>query len=343
MLNATANLRRLFILPPRMAQYYARMRAVGSRVVELLVAGQYSLAILLTVLIMSPASAVWAVNKIESTQEYLEAYRSGCAFGTAHMEVLRRHKVLLVPGYFSDLDPAYFVDQSHWLFSSGVEHEKVPVKSRQSVLINSSIIATAIRDASKPVILITHSKGSVDTLDALRTEAVLRRKVKGWISLQGAFFGSPVADMLLDETRLNPLVVSVVLQYLGGSREAAQNLTTSAARAYYRDHKPEIDAIVREVPAIAFASVLEGGPSAQARTTLAIPLELMRRQGIRSDGLVPLDAAVLPGMSFVKISGVDHIAPVMAAVQRFDRVRMTKALLLLLKPFREVPPNAATC
>ena len=259
------------------------------------------------------------------------------------MEVLRRHTILLVPGYFSDLDPGYFSDQLRWLASGGVEHQKVAVKSRQSVAVNSSIIAAAIRNASKPVILITHSKGSVDTLDALRTDSASRRKVKGWISLQGAFFGSPVADMLLDETRLNPLVVSVMLQYLGGTREAAQNLTTSAALAYYRDNKPAIDAVVREVPAIAFASALEGEPGAQARTNLEIPLELMRRQGIRSDGLVPLDAAVLPGMSFVKVLGVDHIAPVMAAAQRFDRIRMTKALLLLLKPFRDVSPRAGIC
>jgi hypothetical protein len=299
-------------------------------------------AVLVTALTVSVASAVCAAAGVDSTQEYLDAYRSDCAFGTAHVEVLRRYKVLLVPGYFSDLDPVYFSDQLHWLTSSGVEHQKVPVKSRQSVAINSLIIATAIRDATKPVILITHSKASVDALDALRAETSLRTKVKGWISLQGAFFGSPVADMLLDGARLNPLVATVILEYLGGTRESARGLTTGASLAYYRDNKAAIDAVVREVPAIAFASALDGASDGQARSTLEIPFELMRRQGIRSDGLLPLDAAVLPGMAFVKISGVDHIAPVMPAVQRFDRVRMTKALLLLLAPFREVP-SAVPC
>jgi hypothetical protein len=67
----------------------------------------------------------------------------------------------------------------------------------------------------------------------------------------------------------------------------------------------------------------------------------MRREGIRSDGLVPIDAAVLPGMDFVKVSGVDHFAPVMPALRRFDRVRMTKALLIALRaPFRGLPRNA---
>ncbi len=291
---------------------------------------------LVTALAVSVASAVSAAAGVDSTQEYLDAYRSDCAFGIAHVKVLRRHKVMLVPGYFSDLDPLYFSDQLHWLASSGVEHQKVPVKSRQSVAINAPIIATALRDSTKPVILITHSKGSVDALEALRAEPSLRTKVKGWVSLQGAFFGSPVADMLLDGARLNPLVAAVILEYLGATRESAKSLTTGASLAYYRDNKSAIDEVVREVPAIAFASALDGASDAPARTTLEIPLELMRREGIRSDGLVPLDSAVLPGMAFVKITGVDHIAPVMPAVQPFNRVRMTKALLLALRPFRDV-------
>ena len=297
---------------------------------------------LLAVLTTFMISVACFAAKLDFTPDYSDFYGSECAFGVAQMNVLRRHKVLLVPGYFSDLDPAYFSDQSQWLTANAVDHQKVPVKSRQSITINSSIIATAIRDSSKPVILITHSKGSVDTLDALRTETVLRKKVKGWISLQGTFFGSPVADMLLDEARLNPLVVSLILQYFGGTREAARNLTTASALAYYGDNRAAIDAVVRAVPAIGFASAVDGAGGSQTRTSLEIPLELMRRQGIRSDGLVPLDAAILPGMAFVKVSGVDHIAPVLKALQRFDRVRMTKALLLLLEPFREVP-SAAMC
>ncbi len=282
-----------------------------------------------------------ALAAVDQTRAYSDAYRSSCAFGIAHMEVLRRHKVLLVPGYFGDFDPNYFADQWQWLVSMGVEREKVAVKSRQSVLINAPIIAIAIRDSIRPVILITHSKGSVDALEALRAEPSLRTKVKGWISLQGAFFGSPVADMLLDGSQLDPLVAILILGYFGSTKESAQGLTTSASLAYYRNHKAMIDQVVREVPAIAFASALDTAPGTRPNTTLEIPSELMARRGIRSDGLVPLDAAVLPGMDFVKVSGVDHIAPVMSALQRLDRVRMTKALLLALpKLFRDLPRDA---
>ena len=278
---------------------------------------------------------------LDQTRAYLEFYRSNCAFGVAHVDVLRRHKVLLISGYFGDLDPNYFAEQLQWLASIGVEREKVAVKSRQSVAINAPIIATAIRDSVRPVVLITHSKGSVDTLEALRAEPSLRTKVKGWVSLQGPFFGSPVADMLFDGSRLDPLVVIMILGYFGSTKESAQGLTTAASLAYYHDHKTTIDSVVRDVPAIAFASALDGVPGTPPNTLLEIPRELMERRGIRNDGLVPLDAAVLPGMDFVKISGVDHIAPVMPALQRLDRVRMTKALLLALRtPFRNLPRDA---
>ena len=85
------------------------------------------------------------------------------------------------------------------------------------------------------------------------------------------------------------------------------------------------------MPALALASAIDAKPDTAANTALAMPYELMARDGIRNDGLVPLDAAVLPGMDFIKLSGLDHIAPVMPAQQRYDRVRMTKALLLALR------------
>ena len=300
------------------------------------------LQVLVIALGMLAVGGTRAADGVDLTREYLDAHGSDCAFGAAHVEVLRRHKVLLVPGYFGNLHPAYFAEQLRWLASIRVDREKVAVTPGKSVAINAPIVAAAIRDSAQPVILATHSKGSVDALEALRAEPSLRTKVKGWVSLQGAFFGSPVADLLLDGALLDPVVATAILWIFGGTKEAAEGLTTRASRAYYRDHAAAIGAVVREVPAIAFASALDGTSGAPTKTLLEIPRELMWREGIRSDGLVPTDAAVLPGMSFVKISGIDHIAPVMPALERFDRVRMTKALLLVLQaPFRGLPRDAA--
>lgn len=302
------------------------------------------LLLTLAIALSMAAGSAEAADGRDLTQAYLDGYVDDCALGAAQINVLRQHQVVLVPGYFSNLDPAYFAEQLRWFASIGVDREKAAIQPGQSVAINAKIVAAAIRKSQRPVILISHSKGSVDALEALRAEPSLHGKVRGWISLQGAFFGSPVADMLLDGSTLDPLLALAILGFIGGSVESAQGLTTGASRVYYRDHKTAIDAIVRGIPAIAFTSTLDGTRNgARIKTQLEIPHELMKRRGIRSDGLVPVDAAVLPGMNFVTVAGVDHIAPVMPAAERFDRIRMTRSLLLLAleSQLRNLPTDAA--
>ncbi len=287
------------------------------------------------------ANFAHAAGGVDLTRTYLSDYKDDCAFGAAHVATLRRHQVLLVPGYLSDLNPDHFAEHMRWLDSIGVENKKLSIRSGHGVEINSAVIVAAIRASAKPVILITHSKGAVDTLDALLAEPSLRTKVAGWISLQGPYFGSPVADKLLDGSLLNPLIATVILGFFGGTRESAQGLTTNASRAYFRAREAAIGQLLRDVPAVAFASIIESTPGAAANTLLYIPHDMLARDGIRSDGLVPLDSAVLPGMDSVKVTGIDHIAPVTSAQQPFDRVRMTKALLLALPtPFRGLPRDA---
>lgn len=274
------------------------------------------------------------------TRGYLAAYGNACAFGAAHHQALRAYTVLLVPGYLSGQYPEAFLDQRRWLDSTGVTYKKVAITSGDSIEVNGTIIAGDIRESAKPVILISHSKGSVDALQALLAQPALRAKVKGWISLQGAFLGSPLADKLLDGSLLNPLFATLILGFFGGTQASAQDLTTATSTAYLRKHQAAIAQLLREVPAIAFASAVDSDARARLSPALQIPHDMMTREGIRNDGLVPLDAAVLPGMDFVKISGIDHIAPILPAQQAFNRVRMTQALLLALRsPLRELPAD----
>jgi hypothetical protein len=299
----------------------------------------WSWRVLPVALVLLAAAAAPAAGA-DLTPAYMDAWRRGCAFGTAHAALLRRHKVLLVPGYFGDVDPNYFADQLAWLGSLGVAGEKVAVKSRQSVAINAPIVAQAIRDSARPVVLITHSKGSVDALEALQAERALRSKVRAWVSLQGAFGGSPIADWLLNGFLLDPATAIAVLQFLGGSKESAEGLTTAASRAWYKERAAAIDVVLREIPTIAFATSLDGA-RARASGLLEISRLLMSSRGVKSDGLVPPGSALLPGMDYVEVTGLDHVAPVMPALEPFDRVRMMKALLLAMRgPFRALPMDA---
>jgi hypothetical protein len=67
-------------------------------------------------------------------------------------------------------------------------------------------------------------------------------------------------------------------------------------------------------------------------TLLELPRDYMLSRGLNNDGLVPVESAVLPGSDYIKLRGVDHIVPVMAAdtVLKFDRRRFTKTLLLMI-------------
>ncbi|MGP1609866.1 MAG: hypothetical protein ACTS5G_04090, partial [Burkholderiales bacterium] len=123
----------------------------------------------LVIALSMTANAVPAAGGRDLTQAYADAYADNCPLGAAHINVLRRHQVLLVPGYFSNLDPAYFTEQLRWLASIGVNREKVAIEPGQGVATNAKIVAAAIRKSQRPVILVTHSKGSVDALEALRT------------------------------------------------------------------------------------------------------------------------------------------------------------------------------
>jgi len=302
------------------------------------------LPVALVVLVTAASAAAHAQRGLDLTRQYLAAYDHNCALRSADARVLRRHKVLFVPGYLAGRNPAYFAEQIDWLRSIDVESTKVAIRAGQSIAINGSIIAAAIRNSTKPVVLVTHSKGSVDALEALRTEPALQSRVRAWVSLQGVFFGSPVADILLDGTLLSPVISDTILGFLGGTRQSAEDLTTNTALAYYRKHRIGISKVVRKVRSIAFASDLDGMGAARINTLLEIPHELMRREGIPNDGLVPVDSAVLPGMDFVKVSGVDHIAPVMPALRHFDRVRMTKILLsLVLRAPNATPSPNSVC
>jgi len=305
---------------------------------------QSLLHIALAVLVTLASPAAQAARGLDLTRQYLAAYDRNCALRSADARVLRRHNVLFVPGYLAGRNPAYFAEQIDWLHSIDVQTTKVAIRAGQSIAINGSIIAATIRNSTKPVILITHSKGSVDALEALRTEPALQAKVRAWVSLQGVFFGSPLADILLDGTLLNPVISDTILGFLGGTRQSAEDLTTKAALAYYRKHRTAISTVLRKVRSIAFASNLDGAEAARVKSLLEIPHELMRHEGIPNDGLVPVDSAVLPGMDFVKVSGVDHIAPVMPALQDFDRIGMTKTLLsLVLRAPNTVPFRNSVC
>lgn len=282
------------------------------------------------------------------TEEYQSLWKGNSdaslrAADPPELRELRKYKILLVPGILSGAfirlgnHPAwpgrrYFGDQIDWLEQMGLDYEVVDVQTMRSFEHNAPIVARAIATSVKPVLAVTHSWGGRILLHALISRPDLRARVRGWIPVQVPFSGSHIADF--------PAIgaVSNLLRLFGGSKETVLAMSTARSREYCERHREDIAEILRVVPAVAFASWVN--PAAPRWLAFANPLlqwawEAVSRRGGRNDILIPVESAVLPGLPYVAVPGVDHLAPFIETPAPFDRVRFLKTLLTMV--LRRVP------
>jgi len=287
--------------------------------------------------------SVFAQAKDKNLTADLQALRQG---GPVHdqriIDRLRGYHVVFVAGFLSDtrMQPQWllknfisignhFREQMEWLTSEGIENHRVRLNSEAAPLTNAGLIALDLLKIKKPVILITHSKGGLDTLNLLVNWKNLRSKIAGWISLQTPFYGSPVADLVSTQSVLNvPFFGS--MEWSGGTRESVLSMTTSHAWKYLSEHTAEIAEVVDQVPVLCLATW-----KPNVKQSYDTPLEFFRNwmegNGILSDGMVPLNFAILPGSDYARLEGLDHgtiVSP--RPYQPFDRVELTRELLTLL-------------
>ena len=218
---------------------------------------------------------------------------------------------------FDRLNPSqhtidYLKDQQIVLRDAGISGEVLDYKS-ESVERCGAEVARRILASDKPVLLITHSKGCLDTLEALlsvQREGQLA-KVAGWIAIQGPFRGAPEADEIAAD-RFRRITTKIALNCLGARYVAVNDMTTSARGQYLDAHREEIERITASVPVLCFASW---------KTDAKPP---------GSDGSVPVDSAILSGSDFVAVSGLSHSATVYGSHGEFDRASFTRALLSMM-------------
>jgi hypothetical protein len=212
-----------------------------------------------------------------------------------------------------------------------------PFDSENPPDVNATAIASMVKSASLPVILITHSKGSVDTLTALVGEPAVRGRIAGWVSIQGAVQGSPVADFLVgrpanrsdlvDASRRAALHVVFDL-LLQGSLASLDSLRTRDRVEYLRRHAEEIARTVAEIPTVAF-----GSAAPRSRSALRTVTAPFFAGEPNNDGLMSVERTIIPGARIVHdLDGPDHGDAVMhvPGSRGWNRVRLTYALLRLL-------------
>ncbi|HAH32611.1 MAG TPA: hypothetical protein DCL44_09900 [Elusimicrobia bacterium] len=263
--------------------------------------------------------------------------------GESEKTELRKYKVLFVRGFLTGgyVQPIslfgkkvwtgpYFNDQISLLKELGVEFKMVDIDSTMPPAHNAKKTAKDIRDSDKPVIIISHSDGGMYVLQALTDNQDLLPNVRGFISLQTPFGGTPIAEYIKDNKYLSAAMAKI-LAHFGGTVDSLLNLTPEERNRLQESSRGTVREVVSKVNMISFASWKDNEPN-KIDTLLELPRDYMLKQGLANDGLVPLESAILPGSDYIKLPGVDHMVPVMAAdkMLKFDRRRFTKTLLLMI-------------
>jgi hypothetical protein len=143
-----------------------------------------------------------------------------------------------------------FHTQELYLDKLGVRHMNMAdisdagFSTQQGVVANGKAIAGVISRLHsqdvKRVVIVTHSKGGLDALEALTTsERLWKTPVVGWVALQAPFFGSPVAGPAADSGMSNNAIVSGARRFLSSAAPLVQALNDLApdTRKAYMDQK----------------------------------------------------------------------------------------------------------
>ena len=130
----------------------------------------------------------------------------------------------------------------------GVDFVEIPASSgfntQQSVAANGVAIANYLGGlTNKRVTILTHSKGGLDTLEALLENPDLwGTTVTGWVALQAPFHGSPIAD------NVPSALAGHLLTAFGGDQQALLDLRTSIRGPYMADRAADIAALAGAIP-----------------------------------------------------------------------------------------------
>ncbi len=225
---------------------------------------------------------------------------------------------VLVPGFFHEWFKGYLDPVRDWLSDSGISHSTVQTRSDESSALNAQRIAGEIETSIKPVLLIAHSRGGVEVLEALIQSPQLRSKVFGVIFIQSPFYGTFVADFF-SSAKLDPhvedgwdrfllrtrLLPESIKKRLYGIWQSTKSLSARRRQAWMRQNAPEIERVLESHPAVTLTTYDERRFSLRV---FEIFRKLMQWKGIRSDGVVPHRSMQLPGVSRVSLVGLDHAA-----------------------------------
>jgi hypothetical protein len=248
---------------------------------------------------------------------------------------LKQIKILLIPGYFSDMTlkwtPVKYFDSAIAMLekrglTNQIDFERHVLRSQSSTEENIPLIKKWIEESPRKVLIFGHSKGGRDTLLTLLRFPSLQSRVAGFVSIQSPFAGTPLADKLLGGWFFKS-AFSYLLGATGGTLESLQEFSEDTSTKMLNEHYHSITKL--SFPILNFASFLTENQD-MSIFVLRPFYNMIRTNEFLSDGLVPTSSAILPGNGqscFILQPGFDHTDLVVSFGNRGHRKKFFESLL----------------
>ena len=224
-----------------------------------------------------------------------------------------RYRYLLVPGLSHDAVPDYMEPNLKRLEALGLDAEKVETHPFGDPADNAKIIAERVLASDKPVVIIGHSKGGIDSLTAIENEKGVAAKISRFVAIQSPYFGSDLADWF--EAR--PFLMSVSMTWLRAFRgnplgapfpwagRAAITKLTRRIRSMLPDARPK--GVRTRTKFYSIVSRVDGGASTLSWPLWAKTGFTKSLSGKDNDGIVVPEDAVYPDSDYAWLEEVGHV------------------------------------
>ncbi len=263
--------------------------------------------------------------------------------------------VVLLKGFLGDILPkrfdSYFADSMRWMQSNSIQYTRIEPDSgfgTQKLSENNAIhIASTLEklhhhSPNKTMLIVSHSKGGIDILEALCSRMDLTDKqVSGWISLQAPFAGTPVADWATSNRVINWIIEVILEKIFNGDRTVTKSMRVRDRKKILGSKAEAITVLNQRIKLLNFATHITASDRSLF-TPLRYLMDRIARQ--KNDGLLPEQSQLLKVNEqaccpFVIAPHIDHIYPVIpirppsGTHTTPDRERLFAALL---KVWREI-------
>ena len=273
----------------------------------------------------------WLADNPPAATDATSSFQSIYANAAKGVDVLppaaKQCKYMMVPGLFTERYPGYMDENVKALEGQGLDVQRIGIDTDASVEVNAKAIRQAILEASEDgsqVVLVGHSKGGVDATAALSLYPELKSKVRGVVSMQAPYGGTPIASDIAACPELLPHVKSFIKRVFGGDPKSLIDLSYATRQSFLEAHPYPSD-----VPTVCLAT----SSSHPLSLTAAASRYVLQRYGEPSDGLVPKKDAIIPGSKYVAIDDLDHAGPAMAApacLRSYEPGALTVSLVSML-------------